>query len=478
MAALTGQLAEAERRLRESVALRSPADLPADIRAVLALLRSNIALSGHDPHVIETFAREALEQLHPAQAHYDIWRAVAVRNSGIAALQRKDLPTAQQALDEAARLGVASNNLFLALAALGVLGRVQLHSGQLGAALQTGERTLAIGAQQRSVPLAAGIASIGIGEASCERNELEAAIHYLRRGIELLTQQSVELYALARGYVALARAQHAQGQAEAALSTLRHGIDWLVQAAVSSPRAGVLLAAHQARLQLWRGDHAAAASWAAGRQLNNNWTPVIDPGIDECLTLVRVVIAQRNPGLLGQALRVLNQLAHDAETASLLGVLIEIELLRALALQVQGNLAAALPALEAALTLAAPEGYVRLFVDEGAPMAALLAQVARDESSIAAYAATLLQAFPDFGLQNEPPTQHPTSNIQLLVESLSERELEILRLIAEGHSNQAIADQLVVAVSTVKKHINNLYGKLDVQSRTQALVRARQLNLL
>jgi LuxR family maltose regulon positive regulatory protein len=198
---------------------------------------------------------------------------------------------------------------------------------------------------------------------------------------------------------------------------------------------------------------------------------------------VRIVIAQRHPGALAEALHVLDQLARDAETASLLGVLIEILVLRALVLQAQGNLTMALPALETALMLAVPEGYVRLFVDEGRPMGALLAQVVRNASPTAAYAATLLEALslsaqatktrPADSLS--PPL--PIARASSLVEPLSERELEILRLIAEGHSNQAIADRLVIAVSTVKKHINNIYGKLDVQSRTQALVRARQLNL-
>ncbi len=128
---------------------------------------------------------------------------------------------------------------------------------------------------------------------------------------------------------------------------------------------------------------------------------------------------------------------------------------------------------------------MRVFVDEGAPLAALLRQVADRASPMAGYAAKLLAAFPqaqsaERRAQNNAPfaVRSTLERSNALVEPLSERELEILRLIAEGHSNQAIADRLVVAVSTVKKHINNLYGKLDVQSRTQALLRARELQLL
>src|SRR5215213_6495882 len=140
--------------------------------------------------------------------------------------------------------------------------------------------------------------------------------------------------------------------------------------------------------------------------------------------------------------------------------------------------------LEGAVTLPMAEGYVRTFVDEGAAMAALLAQVARGASPAAAYAASLLAAFPerlearDLRLADVLLASSLKAQASALVEPLSERELEVLRLIALGHSNQAIADALIIAVSTVKRHINNLYGKLAVQSRTQALVRARELHLL
>jgi LuxR family transcriptional regulator, maltose regulon positive regulatory protein len=161
-------------------------------------------------------------------------------------------------------------------------------------------------------------------------------------------------------------------------------------------------------------------------------------------------------------------------------------------------------ALARALTLAAPEGYVRMFVDEGAPMRLLIAdcrpilsglegsQIAQGTYSIASHDRQRLPAYMDTlltalhgtaggGLRAEDRPQRLSvlsPPPAALVEPLSTREIEILRLIADGHSNQAIADMLIIAVSTVKRHINNIYGKLDVQSRTQALVRARELNVL
>jgi LuxR family maltose regulon positive regulatory protein len=139
------------------------------------------------------------------------------------------------------------------------------------------------------------------------------------------------------------------------------------------------------------------------------------------------------------------------------------------------------------LALAASERLVRVFVDEGVPIGALLAQVAgrrAHSDPLRAYVEQLLAAFPASSGQGSraDPSEaaHPSlrSQSSALVETLSARELEVLRLIADGHSNQAIADSLIVAVSTVKRHINNIYGKLGVQSRTQALVRARELQLL
>jgi LuxR family maltose regulon positive regulatory protein len=252
---------------------------------------------------------------------------------------------------------------------------------------------------------------------------------------------------------------------------------------------GLVAHAHAARaaLALRQGDLTLAAEWAAmiGLQPGDDLPYIQLPAY---VTLARVWIAQGRDApagsFLADALALLDRLHVAAEADGRTGNLVEILLLRALALQAQDNAIAALPVLSQALLFAETEGYVRIFVDEGAPMAELLREIAAHQASVGAYAATLLRAFTT---QDKQPASSRDSAIGLspslsvswsLVEPLSNREHEILHLIADGHSNQAIADQLVVAVSTVKKHINNIYGKLDVQSRTQALLRARELNLL
>jgi LuxR family maltose regulon positive regulatory protein len=194
----------------------------------------------------------------------------------------------------------------------------------------------------------------------------------------------------------------------------------------------------------------------------------------------RVLLTQ---GLLDEAVSLLGRLATSAKAGGRTGRLIEILALQALGLsmicareQRRDTARPELKVLERSLALAKPEGYLRLFIDEGPSMAALLRQAAA-RGIEPDYVQKLLDAFavqasgipPSFGLRTVPSS---------LVEPLSERELEVLRLVAEGLSNREIAEQLVVAVGTVKAHLHNICGKLDVQNRTQAILRAQQLGLL
>ena len=186
---------------------------------------------------------------------------------------------------------------------------------------------------------------------------------------------------------------------------------------------------------------------------------------------------------LRDALRLLDRLLEAAEAGARMDRVIEVLILRALALHAQNDLNAALAALERALTLAAPEGYVRVFLDEGQPMAALLHE-AHSHGIAPGYVATLLAAFPtdeertpaNSTSRHTGGSQHSALSTQS--SALTERELEVLRLLAAGHSNQEIAGELVVAVGTVKRHVNNIMSKLQAQSRLQAVTRARELNLV
>ena len=194
------------------------------------------------------------------------------------------------------------------------------------------------------------------------------------------------------------------------------------------------------------------------------------------LTLARILLAQaaqdRRADSLDQALRLLVRLLTAAEAGERWGSVISILVIHALGSQQQGDLSAARTSLERALALAEPAGYVRIFVDEGDAMCGLLRYLT-DRTTASPYTHRVLQAF-DLGHPAAPATQWITG----LVEPLTARETDVLRLIAAGLRNQEIADQLFISLPTVKRHVANAYGKLEVRHRTEAVARARALHLL
>lgn len=184
----------------------------------------------------------------------------------------------------------------------------------------------------------------------------------------------------------------------------------------------------------------------------------------------RLLIVQDRPA---EALELLEPLLPIMEERKRKESLIEIQILKALAFQAQDDIAQAMIALERALSLAEPGGYVRIFIDEGPPMARLLFQAAA-RGIAPEYVNKLLTAFPD----SEPAVISQPPTAEMMVEPLSEREIEVLQLIAEGLSNQEIAQRLFLSLSTVKWHTSNIYGKLGVKNRTQAVAKARSLGIL
>jgi LuxR family maltose regulon positive regulatory protein len=241
--------------------------------------------------------------------------------------------------------------------------------------------------------------------------------------------------------------------------------------------------ASQVRLWLAKGDLKSAGAWEVERRPSAA-EPLVYSQEAGQVALARIWIARKE---YENAVGALDRLARSAEAAGRAGRLIEILALQALAQQGQGASAQALNTIEKCLLLAEPEGYVRVFLDEGEPMRELLEAAVspfRRESRLAAYLARLLSAF-----SQGPPLETPRAsapavphskqeeNFQYL-EPLSERELEVLRLICEGYSNQEIAEKLVITYNTVKKHNSNIFGKLGVRDRAQAILLAQQRKLI
>jgi LuxR family maltose regulon positive regulatory protein len=196
----------------------------------------------------------------------------------------------------------------------------------------------------------------------------------------------------------------------------------------------------------------------------------------EHVTLARVLIAEyksdRADRSIHEAMGLLEHLLKAAEEGGRMGSVIEILVLQALAHEAQGDIPLALAPLERALALAAPEGYVRIFVDEGLPMAHLLSEAAA-RGMMPDYTGKLLAVF-----QEDKSYLPPVPPTQPHIELLSGRELEVLQLIAQGLSNREIGERLFLALDTVKGHNRRIYGKLQVHRRTEAVARARELGLL
>jgi len=243
--------------------------------------------------------------------------------------------------------------------------------------------------------------------------------------------------------------------------------------------------AWRARLLLARGEVAAAARWAGERGLGAEDEPSY-PQERDYLALARVLLAEHAPGP-GRALGLLDRLHAQASAQQRTGGVIEAAALRALALADGGDLVAASASLAQALALAAPEGYVRVFADEGAPMERLLGRLAAAQRTGRVvfpapvprrYLERLLRAFQPAASAGAAASATGDTEMAGLAESMTGRELEVLRLLAAGKSNQEIADELVVTLATVKKHVGHILGKLAAANRTQAVARARVLGLL
>jgi LuxR family maltose regulon positive regulatory protein len=267
---------------------------------------------------------------------------------------------------------------------------------------------------------------------------------------------------------------------------LQQGDEWLIRMQISAAIAHAWLAAQRAQLAIAQGNLTAALQWSQTIDVNEEGSL----GYLQRLTLVRLSLAQyqREPQarLLTEASQQLADLLGAAERNGWMSHVLEAWLLQALVCYAQGERVAAQCALLRALTLAEPQGYIRTFVDEGEPMRLVLLELRlalarkqlHEAQHLLPYINELLTALGSAQPPKESFVGQPHSTVQHLVEPLTEREIEILRMVNDGLSNSEIAEKLIVTVGTVKKHLNNIFGKLGVGSRTQALVSARVLELL
>jgi len=451
------------------------ASLLANLPAAITLAHAMLACDRGDAERTAEFGQQALTHLTDADRTLHHFARYYL---AMADWLRGRLVEAEQALAGLAAEQVTAGARYLA-ALYHYLGQVQRARGHLGAALRTYERTFEVASQAGRPLPPAGIAHVDIAEVLYERGELDAALDHATQGVAL-SRQLGWARQLAAGLAILARIRHAQGDRAGALAAMREA-----ERVQPSPAVVGLLnpmPALRALLALAHGEIADAAHWVQQRGFTPDDQPNY-PREGEYLVLARVLLAQQAPQ---QALGLLDRLHAQAAGQGRTGSVIEARTLQALAQAAGGDQAGALESLAEALTLGAPEGYLRVFLDEGPPMAGLLRQLLagrRQERPAAAgapreYLARLVDAFEQAGLPIRPPVGRGGVVVAGLVEPLTARELEVLQLLAAGAPNRTIAEQLVVTQETVKKHLSHLFDKLGAANRTQAVARARQLGLL
>jgi LuxR family maltose regulon positive regulatory protein len=385
--------------------------------------------------------------------------------------------------------GLASMDPYDAISANFVLAGIKLAQGQLNTALSIYEKALRL-VLERGEPMPLGTEDLysGISELHRERGDLETAAQDLLTGRKLGEQVELPDWQH-RWYIAQARLHETKGDLDGALDLLEEAERRYVRTPVPILRP---IAALKTRIRIAQGKIAEALDWVLARDLS------VDDDISylhefEHMTLARVLIARykNDPedGSIHETMGLLERLLNAAEAGSRMGSVIEISALLALAHAAQGDIPLALMSLERALTLAEPEGYVRLFVDEGEPIRLLISDfrlqiekrprhaAGEDIEEMKAYTAQLLAAF-----SKSPDARAQKSTIQnrkseILPEPLSERELEVLRLLRTDLNGPEIAQQLIVSLNTFRTHTKNIYNKLGVNDRRAAIRRAEELDL-
>jgi LuxR family maltose regulon positive regulatory protein len=417
------------------------------------------------------------QMLRSLPAQYSFSRSELALSLSFAYMDREDLDAAAVALNEAIEMCRAAGNIRGIMYAVRTLGSLYMMRGQLHKAATLYNEHLEEAARSpEPAMVSAGFLHAALSPVLLEWNDLDGALEHAKQAVNL-ARQGGDGKILLLGYVPLVLAQQSRGEWAEALE----GAERLNRLRPSRYNAAI-----QAEIWLAQGNVAAAAAWARSSGLDPTAEPRF-PEEYENLTLARVLHAEGRSDL---AIPLLEKMLARADETGRPGSALYVRIRLALCLLAVEDTARAVEIIVPALTLAGTEGYTRTFLDAGPDLAALLEIVlgARpSDGGLPAPAAAcafhlreiLRPAQPANGQTAagvQPSSPHTTS--LALAEPLSEREIEVLRLIESGMSNQEIASRLVVTVGTVKTHLRNVYGKLDVHSRTQALAKAHSLELI
>jgi LuxR family transcriptional regulator, maltose regulon positive regulatory protein len=472
------RLQDAERWLDAATALlEEPQARPAEmvvadeeeyrrLPAAIEVYRAALAMARGDVPGTVRHARRALD-LSLEEDHLN--RASAAGFLGLASWGSGDLEAGYRAysacVDGLRRAGFIADILGCSIA----LADIRITQGRLGEAMRTYEQALQL-APEHAGPVLRGTADmhVGISEIHCERDDLRAATQHLLTSQELGEHTGLPQHRYRRR-VAMARVAQAEGNLAGALDLLNEAERCYVSDFFPNVRP---VPALKARVWIRQGRFGEALGWAREHGLS------VDDDLSylrefEHITLARLLLArhedERPERSAHEATGLLQRLLLAAEEGGRAGRVIEIVMLQALAHQAQGDMPAALASLGRAVTLAEPEGYVRIFADEGPPLVPLLRAVAK-QGTRPNYARRLLAAV------RSTETGSPAT--LALIDPLSERELDVLRLLGTELEGPAIARELTVSLNTMRTHTKNIYAKLAVTNRRAAVRRAAELDLL
>ncbi|WP_178019599.1 LuxR C-terminal-related transcriptional regulator [uncultured Paenibacillus sp.] len=452
---IIGQVDGIEQKLSAAEAAmkyNAPQEADHDLIGHIASIRSTLGVVRNETDTIITQSLLALEHLHPNNLPV---RAATTWTLGVAYQRQGDRAAARRAYTEALSSSKRMGHLIITLMATLGTGQIQEFDNQLNLAVRTYKQVIELAGEP---PLPAACeAFLGMARIFYEWNDLEAAEQHLGQSILLARQientdrlSDSELFA-----VKLKLARQDISAAEALLTKARHEVQ---------ERSFTHLMGEVQHMELLISLHRGSFPEAVKHLETSEW-PVLQS---------RIHMIQGNAKA---ALAILGTLCDQAKAKQWKNEQLKLLVLQALAFQIQGDMERALQRLTDALTLAENEGFVRLFVDEGMPMLDLLTEAAtrRIQPDYTGFLLSTMhheQKLHDFAVHSPPTRFEP------LIDSLSERELEVLQLIAQGLSNQQIGDRLFLALSTVKGYNRNIFDKLQVKRRTEAIARARELGLI
>lgn len=446
----------------------------AEVSGHLHAVRSYAARLHGDDDSVMRYAHRALEDL-PSDA-YTV-RSVVALNLGLLEIEHGDLDAALRSCQEAYLMGMHNTaNLFVAISALGLQGEIYLRRGQLTGAAERFQAVLTLGAQDGPLPPAVGMGYLGLARIALLQDDIVAARRLLSHGTQLAQEiaspEAVRQAALFAVEIALYTGDLAEAR------RLLADIDVHAPSDHAGQHLSETYAVICSRLALAEGDLVAARVW-----LDNlpSRTEIVQPAearsteaqprqdSGAILQRVRLLLAQQQARA---ALRLLGDLMQQEQACNDWQTAVTAKLLRAHAHLMQDDQSAAYTATVDVLRLTAPQEAVGVFVIEGVALRDLLERAAHSEQGAAAFAARVLQrTAPPKPVAAQPSTPR-------LIEPLSTRELEVLRLMAAGYTNKAIAEALIIAPSTVKTHSHHILAKLDAANRTEAVARARAIGLL